>query len=81
MQTIAAADFKRQCLAILDDLGTDGVMITKLGSPVAKLLPVAPRGDPREFIGILKGKAATLGDVESPVSGWDPTEEWPDAQS
>lgn len=60
MQTITAADFKEQCLAILDDLGTDGVMITKLGSPVAKLLPVAPGGDPREFIGILKGKAATL---------------------
>ncbi len=39
MTTIDAAKFKEQCLALLDDLGEDGLVITKRGRPVARLLP------------------------------------------
>ena len=37
--TIGAAEFKARCLAILDDLAPEGIVITKHGRPVARLLP------------------------------------------
>ena len=41
MKQIAAAKFKEQCLAILDEVDPDGIIITKHGKPVAKLIPIA----------------------------------------
>ena len=35
-----AAKFKEQCLALLDRVDPDGILITKHGKPVAKLVPV-----------------------------------------
>lgn len=40
-RTIAAAQFKEECLAILDQVDPDGLVVTKHGRPVAKLIPVA----------------------------------------
>jgi prevent-host-death family protein len=40
MNTLGAAKFKQQCLAILDRLGPEGIVITKHGKPVAKLVPI-----------------------------------------
>ena len=37
-KTIPAAKFKEQCLALLDRVGPDGIVITKHGRPVAKLI-------------------------------------------
>ena len=51
MKTIGAAKFKEQCLALLDDLGGDGLVITKHGKPVARLLPYERRH--AELIGSL----------------------------
>jgi prevent-host-death family protein len=53
MKTIGAAKFKEQCLAILDDLDEEGIVITKRGKPVAKVTPIRP--DPRQFIGAIPG--------------------------
>src|SRR6266511_4793917 len=39
MKTLAAAKFKEQCLSILDHLEPDGLVITKHGKPVARILP------------------------------------------
>jgi len=41
MRKVAAAKFKEQCLAILDHLEPEGIVITKHGKPVAKLVPMA----------------------------------------
>lgn len=43
MKTIGAAKFKEQCLKLLDELDEDGIVITKRGKPVAKVVPVAPQ--------------------------------------
>ena len=45
MKRVPATMFKAQCLAILDRIDPDGIIITKHGRPVAKLIPVgtAPR--------------------------------------
>jgi prevent-host-death family protein len=51
---IAAAKFKEQCLALLDEVDQDGIVITKHGRPVAKLIPFA--ADSAGLIGSLKDK-------------------------
>jgi antitoxin (DNA-binding transcriptional repressor) of toxin-antitoxin stability system len=40
MKEIAAATFKEECLTLLDHVDPDGIVITKGGKPIAKLIPV-----------------------------------------
>jgi prevent-host-death family protein len=69
MKTIAAAKFKEQCLALLDEVGPDGIVITKRGKPVAKLIPFA--SDSASLIGSLKGKLEIKGEILSTGLRWD----------
>ena len=39
MKKIGAAKFKEQCLALFDKLTPDGLIITKHGKPVARVIP------------------------------------------
>ena len=68
MKQIAAAKFKEQCLSILDHVGEDGLVITKHGKPVAKLIPI--RAESSSLIGSLKGKIRIKGDVLSTGVKW-----------
>lgn len=68
-RTIAAAQFKEKCLAILDQVDPDGVVITKHGRPVAKLIPVARTSE--HLIGCLKGRIRVHGDIMSTGVKWD----------
>lgn len=72
MQKIAAAQFKAQCLAVMDQVSQSGrpVVITKHGKPVVKLIP-ANEGEDTIF-GALAGIARITGDIEStvPASDW-----------
>ena len=56
MRTIGAARFKEQCLAILENVDADGIVITKRGKPVARLLPFEPRQNDADLIGVLEGR-------------------------
>jgi prevent-host-death family protein len=69
MKEIAAAKFKEQCLSILDEVDEDGIVITKRGKPVAKLIPI--RAESASLIGALKGKLAIKGDILSTGIEWD----------
>jgi len=69
MRQIAAAKFKEQCLALLDEVDPDGIVITKRGKPVAKLIPFA--SNPASLIGSLKGKLHIKGDILSTGLRWD----------
>jgi prevent-host-death family protein len=40
MRRISASKFKEQCLSLLDDLGAEGIVITKRGKPVARVIPI-----------------------------------------
>mgnify|MGYP000371503078 CR=1 FL=1 len=40
MRQIAAAKFKEQCLALLEDVDPEGIVITKHGKPYAALVPL-----------------------------------------
>lgn len=68
MKHIGAAKFKAQCLALLDDLGPEGLVITKHGRPVARLMPF--RQEPAALIGALKGQVRIKGDLLSTGLGW-----------
>ena len=47
MNEIGAAKFKEQCLALLDQLDADGLIVTKHGKPVARVIPYRhPGGRP-----------------------------------
>lgn len=67
--TIGAAQFRKQCLAILDQVEADGIVITKHGRPVAKLLPV--EGTSEHLIGCLRGRLQPAGDTMSTGVRWD----------
>lgn len=69
MKEIAAAKFKEQCLSILDEVDEDGIVITKRGKPVAKLIAI--RAESASLIGSLKGKVAIKGDILSTGIAWD----------
>ena len=69
-KTMPAAEFKAKCLRILDELEPAGILITKRGRPVARLLP-AVEEDNQKLIGSMKGKIRIKGDVFSTGAHWD----------
>ncbi len=69
MTTISASKFKEHCLSILDRLASEGVVITKHGKPVAKVLPI--RSSCTDLIGSFKGKIKIKGDILSTGRKWD----------
>jgi antitoxin (DNA-binding transcriptional repressor) of toxin-antitoxin stability system len=69
MNTIAVAKFKEQCLSIVDHLDPEGIVITKRGRPVARLLPIERSS--AELIGSLAGRIRITGDILSTGEVWD----------
>lgn len=69
MKTIGVAKFKEQCLALLDRLDPQGLIITKNGKPVAKVVPIAVESS--RLIGRLKGKIKFHGDANTTGVKWD----------
>jgi len=69
MRKIAAAKFKENCLAILDRLGPDGIVVTKHGKAVTRVLPVQQTS--AELIGALREHIAVHGDLTSTGIPWN----------
>ena len=69
MRRIGAAKFKEQCLALLDQLDAEGLVVTKRGKPVARVLPY-DSGE-ADLIGSLRDKLRVRGDVFSTGLSWD----------
>lgn len=61
MKEIEAMKFKEQCLALLDELDADGLIVTKRGKPVARVVPYVC--EEAELIGSLRGKIEVKGDL------------------
>ena len=69
MKSIGAAKFKARCLALLDQLDAEGLVITKHGRPVARVVPFSrPHGC---LIGCLRDKIVIRGDILSTGVDWD----------
>jgi prevent-host-death family protein len=78
MKTIAAAKFKEQCLKLLDEVDQEGIVITKRGKPVAKLVPIETRVSHAHLIGSLKGKIIVDSNDNLFSSGAWVSDEWGD---
>jgi prevent-host-death family protein len=73
MKQMPAGKFKARCLSVMDDVNATGepVLITKRGTPVAKVVPVASRK--QDLFGFMAGEFKIVGDIESAVV---PPEQW-----
>ena len=69
MSTISASKFKEQCLSLLDRVDSKGIVITKHGKPVAKLIRI--ESSSASLIGALKGKLKIKGDIFSTGTRWN----------
>lgn len=69
-KTITATEFKAKCLAILDDLDPQGLVVLKHGRPVARLIPFN-EGGTSGLIGSMKGKIEVKGDIYSTGVRWN----------
>lgn len=69
MQQLNASKFKEQCLALLDHLDPEGIVITKHGKPVARLVPA--ESECAELIGSMKGKIKVKGEIFSTGIRWN----------
>ena len=69
MKRLNVSEFREQCLALLEELPADGVLITKRGRPIARLEPV--RENDADLIGALAGRLDIRGDILSTGERWD----------
>jgi prevent-host-death family protein len=69
VEPLKASKLKKQCLAVLDHVDPEGIVITKHGKPMARLLPIA--SDCAELIGCMKGKLKITREVFSTGIRWD----------
>ena len=69
MKTIGAAKFKEQCLPLLDGLDADGLVVTKHGKPVARVLPYERRF--ASLIGSLRNKIRIHGEILTTGVSWN----------
>ena len=69
VKTIGAAKFKEQCLSLLDQLDAEGLVVTKHGKPVARVVPYNQQWG--ELIGSLRHKVTIRGDLFTTGIRWD----------
>jgi antitoxin (DNA-binding transcriptional repressor) of toxin-antitoxin stability system len=72
---VSASKFKEQCFALLDSLGPEGIVITKDGKPVARVIPA--NADCAELIGSMKRQIRIKGDVLSTRIHWNAASGFP----
>lgn len=70
MKEIGASKAGERFEELLDQLGADGILITKEGKAVAKLVPVQT-GPNADLIGKLKGKVKVKGEIMSTGLKWN----------
>jgi prevent-host-death family protein len=66
--TITATQLRKRCLALLNEVGPQGIIVTKRGKPVAKLIPI--ESESAALIGSLKDKIRIRGNILSSGLEW-----------
>ncbi len=70
VKTFSASEFKAKCLRLLEDLDSQGIIVTKRGRPIAKVTPIRSRNI-EKFFGCMKGKIKIKGDIFSTGVKWN----------
>jgi len=60
---LSISEFRERCLSLTDELPAEGVVITRRGRPIARLVPV--RENDGDLIGSLAGTLKIKGDIFS----------------
>lgn len=71
---IAAGQFKSQCLKLMDQVQQtkEEIVITKYGTPVARLVPIASEDVESSIIGWMQGSVKITGDIVAPLNeSWE----------
>ena len=72
MKTVPAGEFKQRCLRLLDEVrdGGEEIVVTKRGTPVARLVPIR---SPSDWMGSMADQTSISGDIVEPVGlgDWD----------
>ena len=63
------SDFRERCLSLFEHLPADGVIVTKRGKPIAKVIPIRSGG--ADLIGSLAGVLEIHGDILTTGEKWD----------
>lgn len=73
MKTMKASEFKAKCLKELDNLPDEGIVLTKHGKPVAKIIPLneSKKGKYAKYFGSMKNEIKIYGDIFSTGVKWD----------
>lgn len=78
MKMMEAAQFKVSCPSVLEELDSDGLIVTQGGNPIAKVLPYTlgrksarDKVDNSHLFGILRGKMEIKGDIMSTGIRWE----------
>ena len=69
MRLLTVSELRKQFFTLIKRLPPEGVLVTKRGKPVARLVPVRKPG--RSLIGAMKGRFAIHGDIFSTGETWD----------
>lgn len=69
MTTMNVSKFKEQCLSLLENLDPEGIVITKHGKPVARVIPSS--SDCADLIGSMKDQIKIHGDILSTGIKWN----------
>jgi antitoxin (DNA-binding transcriptional repressor) of toxin-antitoxin stability system len=69
-KVMTATEFKAKCLNLLERLEPGGIVLTKRGRAVARVLPMNSGANER-LIGSMKGKIKIKGDIFSTGLSWD----------
>jgi antitoxin (DNA-binding transcriptional repressor) of toxin-antitoxin stability system len=69
MKQLNVSAFREQCLALLEALPAEGVLITKRGQPIARLVPI--RENDGDLIGSLAGQLKIKGNIFSTGEKWN----------
>jgi len=66
---MSVSEFRQRCLNLLDDLPVEGLLLTRHGHPVAKIVPVRPSCS--ELIGTVAVLPDTDDDLFTTGERWD----------
>lgn len=69
MSRMNVSKFKEQCLSLLENLDPEGIVITKHGKPVARVIPAS--SDCADLIGSMKDKIKVRGNILSTGVKWN----------
>ena len=79
MKRIPSEEAKEQLLELIDHLDDDGLVITKHGKPVARIIRY--KSNCADLIGSMKDKIEIHGDIFSTGRRWEASDWEPDGQS